>query len=82
MSPWFIRNISGISVTFAKSLRHAAAVSMAAAGKADPTREGDVGGGEDAASCSCVEGNPCVSPYNCKNWEKRFEIAKKARSGS
>ena len=36
-------------------------------------------GTEDSASCSCVEGNPCISPYNCKNWEKRFEIAKQAR---
>ena len=32
--------------------------------------------GEDSASCSCVEGNPCQSSYNCKNWAKRFEIAK------
>jgi hypothetical protein len=28
-------------------------------------------------SCSCIEGNPCVDRYCCKNWEKRFEIAKK-----
>ena len=33
-------------------------------------------GGEDSASCSCIEGNPCQSAYNCKNWDKRFEIAK------
>eukprot|EP00941_MAST-03F_sp_MAST-3F-sp1_P003675 g3675.t1 len=34
---------------------------------------------EDKASCSCLEGNPCVSRYSCKNFEKRFEIAKAAR---
>lgn len=33
-------------------------------------------GGEDSASCSCLEGNPCASEYNCKNWKNRFEIAK------
>ena len=37
---------------------------------------GDGFGGEDNASCSCIEGNPCVSAYNCKNWDNRFEIAK------
>eukprot|EP00939_MAST-03C_sp_MAST-3C-sp1_P004570 g4570.t1 len=30
-------------------------------------------------SCSCVEGNPCVSKYNCKDWGNRFEIAREAR---
>lgn len=34
-------------------------------------------GGEDSASCSCLEGNPCASEYNCKNWADRYEIAKK-----
>jgi len=34
---------------------------------------GDRNGGE---SCSCVWGNPCVSPYNCKNWHNRFAVAK------
>jgi hypothetical protein len=33
--------------------------------------------GEDSASCSCIEGNPCAVPYNCKDWNNRFEIAKK-----
>ena len=37
------------------------------------------GAGDDAANCSCVEGNPCVVPYNCKNWAKRFEISRRAR---
>ena len=49
-------------------------------GTHDPSRGGSsVGGGEDTASCSCVEGNPCISPYNCQNWERRFEVAKAAR---
>eukprot|EP00919_Chromeraceae_sp_WS-2016_P055397 GHVR01131669.1.p1 GENE.GHVR01131669.1~~GHVR01131669.1.p1 ORF type:complete len:202 (+),score=35.41 GHVR01131669.1:83-688(+) len=34
-------------------------------------------GGTDNASCSCIEGNPCAQPYNCKDWNNRFEIAKK-----
>lgn len=28
-------------------------------------------GGEDSASCSCIEGNPCMSKYNCKDWNNR-----------
>mmetsp|Transcript_37156 Transcript_37156/g.44909 ORF Transcript_37156/g.44909 Transcript_37156/m.44909 type:complete len:99 (+) Transcript_37156:2-298(+) len=36
----------------------------------------NMGLGEDAANCSCIEGNPCMSPYNCKNWANRFEVAK------
>jgi len=27
-------------------------------------------------SCSCIEGNPCVDQYVCKNWPMRFAIAK------
>uniref|UniRef100_A0A0G4GVS3 Uncharacterized protein n=1 Tax=Chromera velia CCMP2878 TaxID=1169474 RepID=A0A0G4GVS3_9ALVE len=34
-------------------------------------------GGTDGASCSCIEGNPCAQPYNCKDWNNRFEVAKK-----
>ena len=36
-------------------------------------------GGEDSASCSCSEGNPCVSPYNCKDWVNRAEVARRHR---
>lgn len=32
---------------------------------------------EKCESCSCIEGNPCLDKYGCKNWEKRFEIATK-----
>ena len=28
-------------------------------------------------SCSCLEGNPCVDEYSCKDWHNRFEVAKK-----
>ncbi len=36
---------------------------------------------KDSASCSCVEGNPCINKYNCKPWiwHRRFEIARMAR---
>ena len=34
---------------------------------------------QDGASCSCLEGNPCAVKYNCKNWPRRFEIAKRVR---
>lgn len=39
----------------------------------------DTGGemGEDSASCSCVFGNPCQSAYSCKDWNNRYEVAKK-----
>jgi hypothetical protein len=32
--------------------------------------------GDDSSSCSCIEGNPCVVSYNCRNWARRYEIAK------
>jgi hypothetical protein len=28
---------------------------------------------------SVQEGNPCAVPYNCIDWERRFEVAEKAR---
>lgn len=31
---------------------------------------------ERQESCSCIEGNPCMSPYNCKDWANRFDLAK------
>ena len=30
-------------------------------------------------SCSCLEGNPCVYKYNCKDWANREKIAKEVR---
>eukprot|EP01116_Phalansterium_solitarium_P006906 TRINITY_DN19332_c0_g1_i1.p1 TRINITY_DN19332_c0_g1~~TRINITY_DN19332_c0_g1_i1.p1 ORF type:complete len:299 (-),score=30.36 TRINITY_DN19332_c0_g1_i1:22-918(-) len=32
---------------------------------------------EREESCSCVEGNPCLSQYSCKDWENRYEVAKR-----
>jgi hypothetical protein len=34
---------------------------------------------QDSASCSCLEGNPCAVKYNCKDWSRRFDIAKEVR---
>jgi hypothetical protein len=31
---------------------------------------------EKMESCSCIEGNPCVQSYNCKDWKNRFDVAK------
>eukprot|EP00658_Telonema_sp_P-2_P002444 TRINITY_DN10922_c0_g1_i3.p1 TRINITY_DN10922_c0_g1~~TRINITY_DN10922_c0_g1_i3.p1 ORF type:complete len:517 (+),score=98.74 TRINITY_DN10922_c0_g1_i3:354-1904(+) len=28
-------------------------------------------------SCSCLEGNPCVDAYGCKDWHNRFDVATK-----
>jgi hypothetical protein len=28
-------------------------------------------------SCSCIEGNPCVDKYCCKDWDNRYAVAKK-----
>eukprot|EP00056_Hartaetosiga_gracilis_P021196 m.23158 g.23158 ORF g.23158 m.23158 type:complete len:292 (-) comp8947_c0_seq1:165-1040(-) len=39
--------------------------------------DGDAAFGEDRASCSCLEGNPCQSKYNCKDWNNRFDVAKR-----
>eukprot|EP01041_Mallomonas_annulata_P016442 gene16442-34310_t len=32
---------------------------------------------EKRESCSCIEGNPCLDRYCCKDWNNRFEVAKK-----
>jgi hypothetical protein len=32
--------------------------------------------GGKAESCSCIEGNPCLDKYNCKDWENRYVVAK------
>ena len=32
--------------------------------------------GRGFESCSCIYGNPCVDEYGCKDWSKRFAIAK------
>jgi len=36
---------------------------------------------KDSATCSCVEGNPCLVKYNCKPhiWHRRYEVARRAR---
>lgn len=37
------------------------------------------GGGivrERLEGCSCIEGNPCMDPYGCKDWNNRYEVAK------
>jgi hypothetical protein len=28
-------------------------------------------------TCSCLYGNPCVDQYECRDWNNRFEVAKK-----
>uniref|UniRef100_A0A6T8J270 Uncharacterized protein n=1 Tax=Hemiselmis andersenii TaxID=464988 RepID=A0A6T8J270_HEMAN len=33
----------------------------------------------DKSSCSCVEGNPCLQPDNCNDWQNRFRVAHKVR---
>ncbi|CAK4114593.1 unnamed protein product [Aphanomyces euteiches] len=32
---------------------------------------------EKVESCSCIEGNPCVDKYCCKDWDNRYAVAKK-----
>lgn len=32
---------------------------------------------EKAESCSCIEGNPCMDSYGCKDWNNRYAVAKK-----
>eukprot|EP00940_MAST-03C_sp_MAST-3C-sp2_P003182 g3182.t1 len=29
--------------------------------------------------CSCLEGNPCISKYVCKDWDHRFDVARCVR---
>ena len=28
-------------------------------------------------SCSCIEGNPCIDEYGCRDWHNRFATAQK-----
>ena len=50
---------------------------MPAPVKALDIRVDDVATGEDAASCSCLEGNPCAQAYGCRDWARRFEVARR-----
>ena len=49
-------------------------------------KEQELRGGDDdtnaivkskTESCSCIEGNPCLDRYACKDWANRYEVAKK-----
>lgn len=31
----------------------------------------------DKSGCSCLYGNPCVSAYNCADWNNRFDVARR-----
>ena len=31
---------------------------------------------ERLEGCSCIEGNPCMDPYGCKDWNNRYDVAK------
>jgi len=46
-------------------------------GRADFDDGEDLMLGVDKSSCSCLFGNPCASSYNCKDWNNRFDVAKK-----
>jgi len=48
----------------AQKKRAAAAASSNSSG---PTKVGE--------SCSCIEGNPCAVPDNCKDWDNRIAVA-------
>ena len=43
--------------------------------------EAAAGGGKEVKksgeSCSCIEGNPCAVPDNCKDWDNRIAVAAK-----
>ena len=49
-------------------------VVAAAASGAEPRSEYAEAGLPE--SCSCIEGNPCVDEYGCKNWHERYRVAK------
>ena len=65
----------------AKSARMAARRSVSANVKVKDVKfDAEVGAKEQEQtmeSCSCIEGVPCTSAYNCLDWENRFEIARK-----
>ncbi|KAF0691986.1 Aste57867_16892 [Aphanomyces stellatus] len=50
------------------------AATMEGANRGKPMKMDD---GRGFESCSCVEGNPCVDEYGCKDWHNRFAIATK-----
>ena len=47
---------------------------------ADAAKGAAAGGGAAAKvgeSCSCIEGNPCAVPDNCKDWDNRLVVAQR-----
>ncbi len=73
--------VSRSPVAFAAAaIRHRAkmAAVVAAAIQADPTiARSEYAEAGLPESCSCIEGNPCVDEYGCKDWYNRYAIAKK-----
>ncbi|RHY31793.1 hypothetical protein DYB32_004503 [Aphanomyces invadans] len=44
---------------------------------AQPSKADKKDDGRGFESCSCIEGNPCVDEYGCKDWHNRYAIAMK-----
>ena len=73
------------AVTDSEAAAAAVAVAQKTVYKAASSDKGRVLGGDDEdavmgldkASCSCLFGNPCAVPENCKDWHNRFDVAKK-----
>ncbi|KAF0755263.1 hypothetical protein AaE_005038 [Aphanomyces astaci] len=57
------------------AMRATAATMEGAASITKADKKDDDGRGFE--SCSCVEGNPCVDEYGCKDWHNRYAIAMK-----
>lgn len=60
----------------ARSAAAYAAREAARASKPAPLPGGDGIVRERLESCSCIEGNPCMDAYGCKDWNNRYEVAK------
>lgn len=61
--------------------RQDALAKESAAKRAEREQRGDCGEVEiiksKTESCSCIEGNPCLDRYACKDWEHRYDVAKR-----
>lgn len=60
--------------------RQDALAKESAAKRAEQELRGDAGADiikSKTESCSCIEGNPCLDRYACKDWEHRYDVAKR-----
>jgi hypothetical protein len=74
-----VEDAAEAAASAARQAEWAAARASERAAAPAPSASAAAGGGivkEKLEGCSCIEGNPCMDAYGCRNWKDRYEVAK------